>query len=237
MLRRLWVLLAAVVLVATAATATTAYAAKITLTSKSLLGVKSAANALPQQLVYDPFNSTTTAVNLGTPHLASTGQPWVVLQGALQMRNGYLQCTTGCATANYGAALIDADMARVTATVDVRSATGSGAAGLILNANQIATQAYAVWYDGGFVTLLRYDSGNVTYAPVRTVAVPPNNTDVPLSAVFNGTSYTVSFNSIVVMTYALPALDVPIFAGNTYFGVVIYDDPNIVKMDDFEVKQ
>ena len=237
MLRRLWVLLAAVVLVATAATATTAYAAKITLTSKTLLGIKSSANALPQQLVYDPFTSTATAVNLGTPHLASTGQRWTVLQGALQMRNGYLQCTTGCAATNYGAAIIDADLARVTATVDVRSATGSGAAGLILNANQAATQAYAVWYDSGFVTLLRYDSGNVTYAPVMTVAVPPNNTDVPLSAVFNGTRYAVSFNSIIVMNYTLPALDVPIFAGNTYFGVVIYDDPNIVKMDDFEVKQ
>jgi hypothetical protein len=235
--RRRWVLLAAVVLLATAATATTAYAAKITLTSKSLLGIKAAANALPQQLISDPFNSTNTAINLSTPHVATTGQPWTVLQGALQLRNGYLQCTTGCATANYGAAIINADLAKVTATVDVRSATGSGAAGLILNANQSATQAYAVWYDGGAVTLLRYDSGNVTYAPVRTVAVPPNNTDVPLSAVFNGTSYVVSFNSIVVMTYALPALDVPIFGANTYFGVVIYDDPNIVKMDDFEVKQ
>jgi hypothetical protein len=233
--RRLWVLLAAVVLVATAATATTAYAAKITLTSKTLLAIKSSASALPAQLVFDSFTST-PAVNL-SGHNANTGQPWTVLQGSLQLSANYLQCTTGCAAANYGAALIDADKAQVTATVNVRSATGSGSAGLILNANQIATQAYAVWYSSGAVTLLRYDAGSVTYAPVQTVSVPANNTDVPLSATFNGTTYVVSFNGLVVMTYAMPTADQAIFGANTYFGVVIYNDPNIVKLDDFEVKQ
>lgn len=233
MFRRCWVLLAAVALVATAAT--TAYAATAPLTSKSLLGIKSSANALPAQLVYDSFTST-PAVNLSS-HIANTGQPWNVLQGSLQLSANYLQCTTGCAAGNYGAAIIDADMAKVTATVKVRSATGSGAAGIILNANQSATQAYAVWYSSGSVTLLRYDSGNVTYAPVQTVSVPPNNTDVPLSAKFNGTTYVVSFNGLVVMTYTLPTADQAIFGANTYFGVVIYNDPNIVKLDDFEVKQ
>jgi hypothetical protein len=233
MFRRCWVLLAAVALVATAAT--TAYAATAPLTSKSLLGFKSSANALPAQLVFDTFTST-PAINLSS-HIANTGQPWNVLQGSLQLSANYLQCTTGCATANYGAALVDADMSKVTATVKVRSTTGSGSAGLILNANQIATQAYAVWYNAGAVTLLRYDAGSVTYAPVQTVSVPANNTDVPLSATFNGTTYVVSFNGLVVMTYAMPTADQAIFGANTYFGVVIYNDANSVKLDDFEVKQ
>jgi hypothetical protein len=235
-LRRWWVLLAAVVLLATAATATNAYAAKITLTSKTLLGIKSAANALPAQLVYDSFTGT-TKVNINT-RAADTGQSWRLLQATMQLSGGgYLQCTTGCATNNYGAAIINAEMAKVTATVDVRSATGSGPAGLIMNANSIATQAYAVWYDAGQVTLLRYDSGTVTYAPVQTVSVPPNNTDVPLSVVFNGTTYAVSFNSINVMNYTLPTADQAIFGSNTYFGVVIYNDANVVRLDDFVVKQ
>jgi hypothetical protein len=233
--RRLWVLLAAVVLLATAATATTAYAAKITLTSKSLLGIKASANTLPAQLVYDSFT------NAGTPVIntrnANTGQPWNLLIGTLRLNGaGYLQCTT-CTGGNYSAAIIDSDLAKATATVDVRSGTGSGPAGLILNANANGTQAYAVWYVSGAVTLLRYDSGTVTYAPVQTVAVPPNNTDVPLSATFNGTTYTVSFNSLVVMTYTLPTADQTIFGSNTYFGVLIYNDNNIVRLDDFEVKQ
>ncbi len=237
MFRRRWVLLAVVVLLATAATATTAYAAKLTLTSKTLLGIKSSANALPAQLVYDSFTGA-TRVNLSAPHVANTGQTWRVLQGTMQLSGaGYLQCTTGCANNNYGAAIINAEKARATATVDVRSATGSGPAGLILNANNSATQAYAVWYDAGQVTLLRYDSGNVTYAPVQSVAVPPNNTDVPLSAVFNGTTYAVYFNGINVMNYTLPTADKALFGSNTYFGVVIYDDNNIVRLDDFEVKQ
>lgn len=236
MLRRLWVLLAAVALLATAATATTAYAAKITLTSKTLLGIKASANALPQQLVYDSFTNATRVTMNTRP--ANTGQSWRLLQGTMQLSGaGYLQCTTGCATNNYGAAIINAEMAKVTATVDVRSATGSGPAGLIMNANSIATQAYAVWYDVGQVTLLRYDAGTVTYAPVQTVSVPANNTDVPLSVVFNGTTYAVSFNSINVMTYTLPAADQAIFGSNTYFGVVIYNDANVVRLDDFEVKQ
>jgi hypothetical protein len=235
-LRRRWVLLAAVVLLATAATATTAYAAKITLTSKTLLGIKSSANALPAQLVYDSFTGG-TRVGVST-RPADTGQSWRLLQGTMELTGGgYLQCTTGCATNNYGAMIINAEKARVTATVDVRSATGSGPAGLILNANSIATQAYAVWYDAGQVTLLRYDSGSVTYAPIQTVAVPPNNTDVPLSAVFNGTSYAVYFNGINVMNYTLPTADQAIFGSNTYFGIVIYNDNNIVRLDDFEVKQ
>lgn len=228
--------MAAVVLLATAATATNAYAAKITLTSKTLLGIKSAANALPAQLVYDSFTGT-TKVNINT-RAADTGQSWRLLQATMQLSGGgYLQCTTGCATNNYGAAIINAEMAKVTATVDVRSATGSGPAGLIMNANSIATQAYAVWYDAGQVTLLRYDSGTVTYAPVQTVSVPPNNTDVPLSVVFNGTTYAVSFNSINVMNYTLPTADQAIFGSNTYFGVVIYNDANVVRLDDFVVKQ
>jgi hypothetical protein len=235
-LRRWWVLLAAVVLLATAATATNAYAAKITLTSKTLLGMKSSANALPAQLVYDSFTGT-TMVNINT-RAADTGQSWRLLQATMQLSGGgYLQCTTGCATNNYGAAIINAEMSKVTATVDVRSATGSGPAGLIMNANSIATQAYAVWYDAGQVTLLRYDSGTVTYAPVQTVSVPPNNTDVPLSVVFNGTTYAVSFNSVNVMNYTLPTADQAIFGSNTYFGVVIYNDANVVRLDDFVVKQ
>lgn len=238
MLRRRWVLLAAVALLATAAT--TAHAAKLTVTSKSLYGMKSSANALPAQLVYDSFTNGGTPIINTRP--ANTGQTWKLLLGTLRLTGsapvtgGYLQCTT-CANGAYSAAIIDANLAKVTASVDVRSANGSGAAGLVLNVNAAGTQAFAVWYDSGAVTLLRYDIGNVTFAPVQTVAVPPNNTDVPLSVTFNGSSYSVSFNSQVVMTYNLVAADQTLFGGNTNFGVVIFDDPGTVRMDDFEVKQ
>jgi hypothetical protein len=58
-----------------------------------------------------------------------------------------------------------------------------------------------------------------------------------LVAVFDGTTYTVSFNGAPVMTYPLPAADQSSLGSNTYFGVVIINDANVVRLDDFGVKR
>jgi hypothetical protein len=230
MIRRSWVLMAATALVAMAAT--TAHAAAVPLTSRTLFATKSVADALPAQLVYDSFTSA-SPVALNSRN-ADTGQPWTMLQGALQVNGGYLRCTT-CGGGNYSAAVADADLARVTASVEVRSAFGSGAGGLVLNATATGSQAYALWYDAGVVTLLRFVAGTATFVATANVATPPNNVDVPLSATFNGTSYTVSFNGTQVLTYTMPVADRATFGVSTYFGLVVYDDANIVRLDDFRV--
>jgi hypothetical protein len=232
-LRRLWFLLAAVVLLATAATATTAYAAKITLTSKSLFAMKSPAAAMPFQLVSDAFPVNGTLVGKS----ALEGQPWSVVQGTLLVTNGRLQCTT-CSNGNYGAALVDADMAQVTATLTIRSnsVAGSGAGGIVMNANAIGTQAFAVWYDAGQVQLLRYVNGVATFVAAVNVTVPTNNIDVPLKVTYNAGTYTITFNG-ASLSYTLNAADQVTFGANTYFGIVIYDDPNVLGLDNLLVTQ
>jgi hypothetical protein len=216
-----------------AAAATTAHAAKLPVSSRTLFAMNSSADAMPGQLGYDAFTSATPVVLNG--HLANTGQPWTLMTGTLQVSGGLLQCTT-CA-GSYSAAIIDADLASVTATVNVRSAAGSGAGGLILNANATGSQSYGVSYGSGTVTLARFNAGTMTVAATRSVAVPPNNVNVPLVAVFDGTTYTVSFNGAPVMTYPLPAADQSSLGSNTYFGVVIINDANVVRLDDFGVKR
>jgi hypothetical protein len=232
-LRRLWVLLAAVVLLATAATATTAYAAKITLTSKSLYAMKASASPMPFQLVSDAFPVNGTLVGKS----AFNGQPWSVVQGTLMVTNGRLQCTT-CANGNYGAALVHADLAQVTASLTIRSNTGTGnmAGGIVMNANAAGTQAFAVWYDAGQVQLLRYVNGVATFVAAQNVAPPTNNLDVPLKVTYNAGTYTITFNG-ATLSYTLTAADQVTFGANTYFGIVIYDDPNVVGLDSFLVTQ
>lgn len=216
-----------------AAAASTAHAAKLSpLTTRTLYALKSSADAMPNLLVSDAFTGTTgTTVNA---RASDTGQPWSVAYGALQIDTNRVRCST-CSSGNYAAALVDADLAQVTATVKVRSATNSGAAGLVLNANQLGTQAFAAWYDAGTVQLLRYVNGTATFVAGGTVTTPANNTDVPLAVTFSAGKYTVSFNNAQVLTYTLSAADQTAFGANTYFGVVIYDDPNVVRLDDFQV--
>ena len=123
------------------------------------------ADAVPAQLVWDTFTGAT--VGLGA-HKASKGQPWNVIMGTLQMTGGRVRCTS-CSAAN-GAAVIDGDMAQVTATVNLAltaTAGTPGKAGLWMNADAFGTQAIVVWWDSGIVRLFRYTGGPSSSWPRR----------------------------------------------------------------------
>jgi hypothetical protein len=232
-LRRSVVLLAAAALVATAAT--TAHAAAITLKPKTLFAMSASADAVPAQLVYDTF--TGAAVGLGT-HKAVMGQPWTVVSGTLQMTGGQVRCTS-CGAA-YGAAVIDGDMAQVTATVDLRlTATAGvpGQAGLVMNANATGTQEIAVSWDNGVVRLLKSSGGVVTQLAQANSAGLSTAADTALVATYNAGTYTVSFAGVGLITYPLSAPDLAMFGTNTYFGIGFSNDPDRIRLDNFEVKR
>ena len=231
--RRL-VLLAAVALVAAAAT--TAHAAKITLSSKTLFAMKSSADAMPAQLAFDSFTSA-SAVTLDG-RLADTGQAWDVTLGTLQVTGGRLRCTT-CSGGNYGAAMLDADMAQVTASVDLRqmSAGTTGNAGLVMNANATGTQGIVIWWGAGVIRIFRYTGGGLAQLAQANTGNLSTTADVPLVATYSAGKYTVSFNGTVTLVYTLSAADQTTFGANTQFGVVINDDPDRIRLDDFEVKR
>lgn len=235
MLRRRWVLLAATALVAVAAT--TAHAAMLPLTSRTLFGVKASADAMPALLVTDPFTNP-TAVNLDN-RPASTGQPWDVVLGTLQVTGTQLRCTN-CAGGNYGAALIDGDLSQVTATVDLRRiGTGGapGAAGLVMNANSTGTQAIVVWWDTSVVRLFRYVGGGLTQLAQANSAGISTTVDTPLVVTYGAGTYSVSFSGVPLITNTLSAADQTTFGSNTYFGVVFNDDADLIRLDDFEVRR
>ena len=71
---------------------------------------------------------------------------------------------------------------------------------------------------------------------LTNVAVPTNNVDVPLKATYNAGTYTITFNG-ASLSYTLNAADQVTFGANTYFGIVIYDDPNVVGLDNLLVTQ
>jgi hypothetical protein len=235
MLRRRWVLLAATALVAVAAT--TAHAAILPLTSRTLYGLKSSADAMPALLVTDPFTNP-TAVNLDN-RPASTGQLWDVALGTLQVTGTQLRCTN-CAGGNYGAAFVDADLPQVTATVSLRrnGTTGTpGAAGLVMNANVTGTQAIVVWWDTSVVTLFRYVGGGLTQLAQANSAGISSTADRPLVVTYSAGTYSVSFNGVPLFTNTLSAADQTTFGANTYFGVVFNDDPDLIRLDNCEVKR
>jgi hypothetical protein len=222
-----------------AAAVTPAYAAKITLTSKTLFAMKASANALPAQLVYDTFTSA-GAVTLNGRAADTTGQPWNVVFGTLQVTGGQLRCTN-CSGGSYGAALIDGDMAQVTATVNLRQigTTGAtpGAAGLVMNADAAGTQAIVVWWDASVVTLFRYVGGNLTQLAQANAAGISTTVDTPLVVTYTAGTYSVSFKAASLFSYTLSAADQTTFNADTYFGVAFNDDPDRIRLDNFEVKQ
>jgi hypothetical protein len=226
---RSWVLLAAAALVAAAAT--TAHAATLPLTAKKLYASARAADTLPNRLAYDQF-TTATDVTLDN-RLADTGQRWDVVRGTMRVSSGKARCTS-CA-GDWTAALIDADLVQVSASVQIRVTGSSGPVGLVLNAAENASSAYAVWYDNGGVQLLRYVNGNVWFPVQQAVSPVPLNTDVPLTARYGNGTYTVSLNGATVFTYTLSASDQAAIANNTYFGVVVFNENAASRLDEFEV--
>lgn len=213
-----------------AAAATVAHAAGLPLVSEQMYASARAANALPAQLANDDFNSGSTSLS---GRVALTGQPWGVVQGAFGITSGQLRCTT---CNSYGVGLVDTDLAQVTASVDVR-VTNGGASGLMMNADQNGAAGFAVWYDGGAVSVLRYTAGTTTLLAQATVAKPANNTLVPLVVTYQAGVYTVSFNGAVVLTYTLGSADRSVADAGTYFGVVMKDPVGSSRLDNFQVRQ
>jgi hypothetical protein len=223
---------AATALVAVAAT--TAHAATLPLTSKKLFATRMAADPLPNRLVYDQFTTTPLTADVSIANrTANTGQTWSVVRGTLRANNGQVRCTT--CNGDWSAALIDADLSQVTASVTIRLAAQSGPVGLVLNADQNGTSAFAAWYDNGVVQLLRYVSGNVWFPVQQAVKSVPSNVDVPLVASYSNGTYTISLNGAAVVTYSLSAADQAAIAGNTYFGIVVYNENAASRLDEFQV--
>jgi hypothetical protein len=236
-LRRRWVLLAAVALVAAAAT--TAHAANLALTGKTLFAMKSSADAVPAQLVYDTFTNTSSGTL--NARLANTGQPWQVVLRTLRVTLTQARCSD--CSGSFGSAVIDADLAQVTATVQLRKlGTGTpGGAGLVLNANPTGTQAIVVLWDNGVVRLYRYTGGTLNQRASATAAAISTTVDTPLVVTHAAGSYSVSFNNVSLFSYTLTPGDLtalgPTFSANTYFGVGFRNDPDRIRLDNFEVKK
>ena len=225
--------MAAVALVATAAS--TAHAAAITLKPKSLFAMSAPADAVPAQLVNDTFTGAVVALNAHTP---VTGQPWNVLAGTLQVTTGRVRCSS-CA-ASSGAAIVDGDLAQVTATVGLRltaTAGTPGQAGLVMNANVSGTQEIVATWNNGIVRLLKSSSGVVTQLAQANSAGLSTTADTALTVTFNAGTYDVSFAGVSLITYALTAPDLATFATNTYFGVAFGNDPDRIRLDNFLVKR
>jgi hypothetical protein len=233
-LRRRWVLLAAVALVAAAAT--TAHAATLTLTSKTLFAMTSPVNIPLVQLVYDTFTSA-SAVTLDG-RAASTGQTWDVVNRSLQVTGTQVQCTD-CNGGNLGFAVIDAGFSQVTASVDVqKNGTGtSGAAGLVLNATATGSQSIDVLWDNGFVRLYRYSGGTLTQLAQASAAAISTTVGMPLVVTYAADTYSVSFNGVSLFNYTLTVADQSTFGANTYFGVAFNADNDRTRLDNFGVQQ
>jgi hypothetical protein len=232
--RRRWVLLAAVALVAAAAT--TAHAATLTLTSKTLFAMTSPVNIPLVQLVYDTFTSG-SAVTLDG-RAASTGQTWDVVNRSLQVTGTQLQCTD-CNGGNLGFAVVDAGFSQVTASVDIqKNGTGtSGAAGLVLNANATGSQSIDVLWDNGVVRLYRYSGGTLTQLAQASAAALSTTVGLPLLVTYTAGTYSVSFNGVALFNYTLTAADQTTFGANTYFGVAFNADNDRTRLDNFGVQQ
>jgi hypothetical protein len=233
-LRRRWVLLAAVALVAAAAT--TAHAATLTLTSKTLFAMTSPANILQVQLVYDPFTSAGVVTLDG--RASSTGQTWDVVNRTLQVTGTQLQCSD-CNGGNLGFAVIDAGFSQVTASVDIqKNGTGtSGAAGLVLNATATGSQSIDVLWDNGVVKLYKYSGGSLTQLAQTSAAAISTTVGMPLVVTYSAGTYSVSFNGVALFNYTLTVADQTTFGSNTSFGVAFNADNDRSRLDNFEVKQ
>lgn len=234
MLRRRWVLLAAVALVAAAAT--TAHAATLTLTSKTLFAMTSPVNIPQVQLVYDPFTSAGVVTLDG--RASSTGQTWDVVNRTLQVTGTQLQCSD-CNGGNLGFAVIDAGFAQVTASVDIqKNGTGtSGAAGLVLNANATGSQSIDVLWDNGVVKLYKYGGGSLTQLAQASAAAISTTVGMPLVVTYSAGTYSVSFNGVALFSYTLTVADQTTFGANTYFGVAFNADNDRTRLDNFGVQQ
>jgi hypothetical protein len=233
-LRRRWVLLAAVALVAAAAT--TAHAATLTLSSKTLFAMTSPVSIPQVQLVYDTFTSG-TAVTLDG-RAASTGQTWDVVSRSLQVTGTQVQCTD-CNGGNLGFAVINAGFAQVTASVDIqKNGTGtSGAAGLVLNATATGSQSIDVLWDNGVVRLYRYTGGTLTQLAQADAAALSTTVGLPLVVTYGAGTYSVSFDGVALFNYTLTVPDQTTFGTNTYFGVAFNADNDRTRLDNFGVQQ
>jgi hypothetical protein len=233
-LRRRWVLLAAVALVAAAAT--TAHAATLTMTSKTLFAMTSPANIPQVHVVYDPFTSAGVVTLDG--RASSTGQTWDVVNRTLQVTGTQLQCSD-CNGGNLGFAVIDAGFPQVTATVEVqKNGTGtSGAAGLVLNANATGSQSIDVLWDNGVVKLYRYSGGSLTQLAQASAAAISTTVGTPLVVTYSAGTYSVSFNGVALFNYTLTVADQTTFGANTYFGVAFNADNDRTRLDNFGVQQ
>jgi hypothetical protein len=232
--RRRWVLLAAVALVAAAAT--TAHAAIVTSTSQTLFAMTSPVTISQVQLVSDPFTSAGVVTLDG--RAASTGQLWTVVNRTLQVTGTQLQCSD-CNGGNLGFALIDAGFAQVTATVEIqKNGTGtSGAAGLVLNANATGSQSIDVLWDNGVVKLYRYSGGSLTQLAQASAAAISTTVGMPLVVTYSAGTYSVSFNGVALFSYTLTGADQTTFGANTYFGVAFNADNDRTRLDNFAVQQ
>jgi hypothetical protein len=191
-------------------------------------------DALPTQLVSDAFAGGTATLD---GRVSTTGQPWDTVLGTLQVTGGQARCTT-CSAGNYGAALIDADLAQVTASVDLRLTGGAGTpgtAGVVMNANQAGTQGIVVWWDANVVRLFRYSGGGLTQLAQGAAAGLSTGADRTLVVTYTAGTYAVSFNGASVFNVTLSAGDQATFGSNTYFGIVFQNDPDRIRLDDFQV--
>ena len=234
MLRRRWVLLAAVALVAAAAT--TAHAATLTLTSKTLFAMTSPVSIPQVQLVSDTFTSGSPVTLEG--RAATTGQTWDVINRTLQVTGTQVQCTD-CNGGNLGYAVINAGFSQVTATVDIqKNGTGtSGAAGLVLNANATGAQSIDVLWDNGVVRLYRYTGDTLTQLAQANAAAISTTVGMPLVVTYAAGTYSVSFNGVALFNYTLTVADQTTFGSNTYFGVAFNADNDRTRLDNFGVQQ
>lgn len=228
MLGRRVVLVAVAALVA--ATATTAHAVSLSLSSATLYAMSGVADAMPAQLAYDDFNTGSTLAG----RTALAGQPWNVVQGTFGINGGQLRCTS---CNSYGVALVDADLAEVTASVDVRATNGAGTSGLMVNADETGSTGFAVWYDSGTVQVLRYSAGATTPLAQTVVPKPVNNTFATLIITYGVDVYTVSFNGATVLTHTLGPTDKAVADAGTYFGVIMYNPSGNARLDTFEVRR
>jgi hypothetical protein len=233
-LRRRWVLLAVAALVAAAVT--TAHAAQLTLSNATLLAMKAPANALPAQLVYDTFTSV-GAVTLNARPAPVNGQPWAVVLRTLRVNVTRAQCTN--CSASFGLAVVDADLAQVTATVQLRdNNTGTpGSAGLVLNANAAGTQAIVVLWNNSVVRLYTYTGGTLTQLTSAASAGISTTVDRPLVVTYSAGTYSVSFNGAPPFTWTLTAPQQLTYGSNTYFGIGFRNANDGIRLDNFEVKQ
>jgi hypothetical protein len=234
MLRRRWILVAVIALVAV--TATTAHAAKLGgtagFTSKKLFALSAGGqDALPFTLVRDSFTSASNAV-LDLRATEGPGPVWHEVRGTLAIRNSALR-SLGLNGAPYAAGVVEGFRSSATVTVGIRGETNGG---VLLNSDATARNAIGARWTGTDLQIVRLTNG-LTSSPLSSVTVTgvSTSTFTTMTATSAGGTYTVSLPGATTLTYTLPAADQSTFAGRTLMGVAFWAPGGTNLLDDFLV--